>query len=139
MAELKTKPHKGSVAAFIEGIPDDRKRRDAASLLKMMQEITGERAVMWGPRIVGFGKYHYRSASGREGDWFLTAFSPNKQNLSLYIMAGFEKYGELLERLGRHSLGKGCLYIRSLEDVHLPTLKTLVKKSVAHMKKSDRG
>ena len=138
MTELKTKPSRGSVAAFIDGIPDAGRRKDVAALLKMMQEITGARPVMWGPSIVGFGAYHYRSESGREGDWFLTGFSPRKQNLSLYIMAGFEKYTELLEKLGKHSLGKGCLYIRSLDDVHLPTLKSLVKKSVAHMKKTSR-
>jgi hypothetical protein len=138
MTEIKTRPNQGSVAAFIDGIPDAGRRKDAAALLKMMQEITGARPVMWGPSIVGFGKYHYRSESGREGDWFLTGFSPRKQNLSLYIMAGFEKYTGLLEKLGKHSLGKGCLYIRSLDDVHLPTLKSLVKKSVAHMKMSNR-
>jgi hypothetical protein len=138
MAELKTKPQSGSVKEFLKSIPDQRKRKDALILLDVFQKITGERPTLWGSAIVGFGDYHYRSErTGREGDWFLTGFSPRKQNLTLYIMSGFERYGPLLKALGKHKLGKGCLYINSLEDVDMAVLKQLLQKSVADMRKSN--
>lgn len=139
MAEVKTKKHAGSVADFLNAVADEQKREDAFQLLEIMQAITKEDPAMWGPSIVGFGSYHYVYDSGREGDWPLTGFSPRKQNLSLYIMAGFEKYDDLLEKLGKHSTGKSCLYIKRLSDVHLPTLKKLIRESVKHVKKTQKG
>ena len=134
MAELKTKENDASVDAFLASIEDARKQEDCRTVLKIMQEATGAGAKMWGHSIVGFGHYHYTYASGREGDWFLTGFAPRKQNLTLYIMAGFDDYDALLSRLGKHSTGKSCLYIKRLSDVDLDALKTLVKASVEHMR-----
>ncbi len=94
---------------------------------------------MWGSSIVGFGNYHYKYESGREGDWFLTGFSPRKQNLTLYIMPGFAQYDELMKKLGKHKTGKSCLYIKSLEDINLPTLKQLIQQSVKHMTKTKKA
>ena len=101
-----------------------------------MQKATNAEPQMWGASIVGFGSYHYKYASGREGDWMLTAFSPRKQNITLYIFGGFEGYDELMAQLGKHSCGKSCVYIKRLSDVHLPTLKKLIKASVKHMRKT---
>jgi hypothetical protein len=95
-----------------------------------MREITGEEPAMWGSSIVGFGSYHYVYASGREGDWFLTGFAPRKQALTMYIMSGFSEYDELLEKLGKFKTGKACLYVKKLDDIHLPTLKKLIRQSV---------
>ena len=117
MAELKTRRSDNSVAAFLEGIPDQRKRQDAWAILEMMQQVTGAEPKMWGDAIIGFGDYHYKYASGREGDWFLVGFSPRKQNLTLYIMGGLEQHAELLQVLGKHKLGKGCVYINQLSDI----------------------
>jgi len=133
MAELKTKLSDASVEAFLDRIDDERKRQDSYAILAMMQEVTGAKAKMWGDSIVGFGSYHYKYASGREADWMLVGFSPRKQNLTLYIMSGFEQYDELLQRLGKHSTGKACLYIRRLADVDLAVLRELVRLSVEHM------
>lgn len=133
MAELKTQPHEGSVEAFLNGVEDDGKREDAFALLKLMEEVTGEAATMWGDSIVGFGSYHYRYASGREGDWFLTGFSPRKRNLTLYIMAGFHRYDALLEKLGKFKTGKSCLYVNRLGDVDLDVLRELVHQSAEHV------
>jgi hypothetical protein len=136
MAELKTQPNEQSVTDFLNAVTDTQKRQDCATILELMQEVTGEQPQMWGGSIVGFGSYHYTYASGREGDWFLTGFSPRKQNLTLYIMAGFDEYDELLQRLGKHKLGKSCLYIKRLADVDLATLKDLVRQSVEHTRKT---
>ena len=133
MAELKTKPSDASVEAFLDRIDDERKRQDSYAILAMMQEVTGVEAKMWGDSIVGFGSYHYKYASGRDGDWMLVGFSPRKHNLTLYIMSGFEQYDDLLQRLGKHSTGKGCLYIKKLQDVDLATLRELVRRSAEHM------
>lgn len=137
-AELKTKPGSASASAFIAAIEDDQRRAECRTLAKLMKDITGAPAKMWGTSIVGFGTYRYRYESGREGDWFLTGFSPRKQALTLYIMAGFDRYPELVESLGKFSTGKSCLYVKRLDDVHMPTLKKLVRESVAFMKKVDR-
>ena len=131
MAEAKTKPTKQSVAAFLEGISDDTRRRDATAVAALMEQITKTKPTMWGSSIVGFGSQRLKYASGREGDWPIAAFSPRKQNLVVYFMPGFDDYRELLSKLGKYKTGKSCLYINSLDDVHLPTLKTLIKKSVA--------
>jgi hypothetical protein len=133
MAELKTKPNQQSVVEFLNGIPDELKRKDCFTLLDLMKEITQAEPQMWGDAIVGFGNYHYHYASGREGDWFLTGFSPRKQNLTVYIISGFEQYDTLLRKLGKHTTSKSCLYIKRLDDINLPTLSELVRRSVEHL------
>jgi hypothetical protein len=135
---LKTQRTAASVRAFLDKVADERRRKDAKAVSAMMQEITGEKPALWGTSLVGFGSYHYKYASGQEGDWPLVGFSPRKDNLTLYIMPGFKEYGALLEKLGRHKKGVSCLYIKSLDDVHLPTLKTLVRQGFKHMKKTAR-
>ncbi|GAB4422833.1 MAG: hypothetical protein Kow002_12320 [Anaerolineales bacterium] len=134
MAELKTKRNKGDVSAFLKSVPDEKKQQDSFKILELMQEVTGEKPEMWGDSIIGFGSYHYKYASGREAEWMLTGFSPRKQNLTLYIMSGFDEYENLLAKLGKHSTGKSCLYIKKLEDVDTDVLRELVKQSVAHMR-----
>ena len=134
MAELKTSPTDKSVETFLESVPDERKRRDCFTVLELMRKVTKSEPRMWGPSIVGFGSYHYRYASGREGDWMLTGFSPRKQNLTLYIMTGFDEAEELMARLGKHTTGKSCLYLKRLDDVHLPTLEKLIRGSVRRLK-----
>lgn len=137
MAELKTKENDQSVEAFLSSIEDAQKQADCRALVAIMQDATGAAPRMWGESIVGFGHYHYKYASGREGDWFLTGFAPRKQNLTLYIMAGFDNYEALLSKLGKHSTGKSCLYVKRLADVDMPVLTELVVESVAHMKASN--
>jgi hypothetical protein len=136
MAELKTKQNEQSVAAFLNGIEDERKRQDSWAIVELMQAVTGAEPVMWGDSIVGFGSYHYQYASGREGDWMLVGFSPRKQNLTLYIMPGFDRYEALLAQLGKYKTGKSCLYIKKLDDVNLDTLRELVSQSVRQMRES---
>ena len=131
MAENKTKPTKLSVAAFIDALTDQTKRADAKALVKLMQSATGEKPKMWGPSIIGFGSYHYTYESGREGDMPLAGFSPRKAATVLYIGAGFSDAEALLAKLGKHTTGKGCLYIKKLADVDQNVLETLVVKSVA--------
>lgn len=133
MSELKTRPNDASVEQFIQEIPDEKKRSDSREILRLMQDATGEEPRMWGDSIVGFGSYHYCYSSGREGDWFLTGFSPRKRNLTLYIMAGFDSYEDMMARLGKYKTGKSCLYINKLEDVNLDTLKELVRQSAEHV------
>ena len=135
MPENKTKSNRRSVEAFLRGIPDERQRRDCLTLVEWMKQATGEKPVMWGTGIVGFGKYRYRYASGREGDWFVVGLSPRKQNLTLYLMNGLERQKDLLTKLGRHKTGVGCLYIKTLDDVHHPTLKQLIRTSVRETRK----
>lgn len=139
MAENKTQPNDSSVQDFLESVPDQRRREDAFALLDLMREVTGEEARMWGDSIVGFGQYHYKYASGREGDAPLTGFSPRKQNLAVYITAGFDQYGDLMSRLGKHKTGKACLYINRLEQVDTDVLRELVRQSAQHMKKTNPG
>jgi hypothetical protein len=134
MAELKTKLNDASVDDFLNGVEDEQKRKDCFTVLKLMKQATKAEPKMWGSSIIGFGSYHYKGASGREGDWMLTGFSPRKQNITLYIMAGFDNYDALLKKLGKHSTGKSCLYIKRLADVDTGVLKELVTQSVAHMK-----
>ena len=137
MSELKTKRNKGDVEAFLSSIPNEKKRQDSFTILELMKQVTGAEPEMWGESIVGFGSYHYKYASGREGDWFVTGFAPRKQNLTLYIMSGFDSYNQLLSKLGKHSTGKSCLYIKKIEDVDMDVLKELVKQSVEHMAKTN--
>jgi hypothetical protein len=134
MAELKTKPTQASVKEFLNQIPDEERRADCIAVAKIMEEVTGEKPKMWGPSIVGFGTYHYIYASGREGDWPIAAFSPRKKDLTIYLMIGFEKNVDLMKQLGKHSTGKSCLYIKRLSDIHIPTLKKLIKGSVKELK-----
>ena len=129
MAELKTVPTKLSVDKFLRGIADEQKREDCYQILKLMEKATRSKAKMWGTSIVGFGEHHYVYESGREGDWFITGFSPRKQNLTLYMMGGFDQFQDLLPKLGKHSTGKGCLYINKLADVDIKVLKELITKS----------
>ncbi len=133
MAELKTKPTDQNVETFLNSIADDKKRQDCLAILALMEQVMGAPPQMWGDSIVGFGSYHYKYASGREGDWFLTGFSPRKQNITLYIMAGFDQYDALLKKLGKFKTGKACLYIKKLEDIDLPTLRDLVRQSAEHV------
>ncbi|GAB4515728.1 MAG: hypothetical protein OHK0046_19600 [Anaerolineae bacterium] len=133
MAENKTKPTDESVQAFLEAVENEKKREDCFTLLELMREVTGEEPTLWG-KIVGFGKYQYKYTSGRTGEAMLTGFAPRKQELTLYILAGFEQYEDLLSRLGKHKTGKACLYIKSLKDVDLDVLKEMVQLSVEHMR-----
>lgn len=134
MAEAKTQPTNQSVTEFLNQISDPERRADCFAVAKIMEEITGEKPKMWGPGIVGFGTYRYKYASGREGDWPRTGFSPRKKDLTLYIMMGFERHAELMEKLGKHSTGKSCLYIKRLSDIHMPTLKKLIKIGLKELK-----
>jgi hypothetical protein len=131
MADNKTKPTKLSVAAFIEALTDPTKRADAKALVKLMQRASGEKPVMWGPSIIGFGSCHYKYDSGREGDMPVIAFSPRKAATVLYNMTGVSDSEALLSKLGKHTTGKGCLYIKKLADVDQEVLAALVVKSVA--------
>lgn len=136
MTELKTKVSNANVIEFITSVPDDSKREDSLKLLKMFEKITGEKAMMWGESIIGFGQYHYKSEKSRqEGDWMLTGFSPRKSALTLYIISGFEGTEELLKKLGKHKKSVGCLYINKLADVDEKVLEEIITKSFAHMKK----
>lgn len=134
MAELKTKQNSASVATFLNSIEDKQKRADARKIASMMRAATGSRAKMWGTAIVGFGSYHYKYASGREGDWMLVGFSPRKQNLTIYIMPGFKAFDKLMAKLGKHSTGKSCLYIKRLADVDEKVLEKLIAESVQYMR-----
>jgi len=136
MAELKTKLTDASVDKFLKGIKDEQTRTDCQQIVEIMRKATKAEPKMWGTSIVGFGDYHYKYESGRENDWFLVGFSPRKQNLTLYLMGGFDGHEELLKNLGKHSLGKGCLYIKKLEDVDTKVLKELITESVKAIKKS---
>jgi len=134
-AEVKTKVNDASVTDFLNSVEEEQKRKDSFEILKLMKQITKEDAKMWGTSIIGFGSYHYKGASGREGDWMLIGFSPRKQNLTLYLMGGLEHHQGLLKRLGKHSIGKGCLYVKRLSDIDMKVLKELMTESVKVMKK----
>lgn len=134
MAELKTKPTKRSVARFLESISDPARRRDCLAIKRLMERATKSRGTMWGASVVGFGTYRYKYPSGQAGQWFLTGFSPRKQNLTLYIMAGFGFEKDLMRRLGKHSTGRACLYIKQLADVDTKVLDKLIRSSVKEMK-----
>lgn len=135
MAENKTQPTGASVTAFLNAIDNPRKKKDARKVASMMRKATGKRAKMWGPGIVGYGKYHYKYESGREGDFMITGFSPRKQNLVVYIIPGFTPFASLLNKLGKYKTGKSCLYINKLEDVDESVLEKLITESVKLMRK----
>ncbi len=133
MAELKTQPTTASVAQFIKGLPDGRRSAECREVATMMEEVTGEKAVMWGSSIVGFGVYRYKYGSGREGEWPIIGFSPRKANLTLYIMPGFERFPTIMKRLGKYKTGKSCLYLKELADVDRDQLKELMERAVSAM------
>ena len=139
MAALKTAIDSDDVKRFLDSVGDDKRRADGLAVLELMREVTGLQPALWRGSIVGFGSYHYRYDSGREGDWFLTGFSPRKQALSLYIIDGFDQYQQLLAALGKYRTGKSCLYVNRLEDIDLPVLRKLVRQSVAALKKKYRA
>ncbi len=129
--------NEASVTKFLDGVKDEKRRLDSYTILKLMKQITKAEPKMWGTSIIGFGSYHCKYASGREGDWFVTGFSPRKQSLTLYLMSGFSKYPDLLKKLGKFKTSKGCLYINKIEDTDIPTLKELIKQSVGYLKKQN--
>lgn len=133
MAALKTRPGNRSVGKYLRAVEHPRRREDALALWPLFEQVSGAKARLWGDSIVGFGQYHYHYASGREGDWPVTAFSPRRQNLVIYIMPGFADYGALLSGLGKHRHSVSCLYINKLDDINLDILKTLVARSIADM------
>lgn len=128
MAQNKTTPNEQSVEQFLNAIEDERKRKDSFTILELMKQVTELEPTMWGSSIIGFGNHHYKYESGREGDTLVIGFSPRKQNLTLYL-GSFEQKADLLKQLGKHTLGKGCLYIKRLDDVDLPTLKSMIEES----------
>lgn len=139
MVENKTVKNNNSVEDFLNTVDNEQKRADSFRILDMMQEITGEEPKMWGPSIIGFGEYHYRYASGHEGDAALVGFSPRKQNLTLYLMGCYVKpedntYDDLFSRLGKHKTGKSCLYINKLSGIDLDVLRDLIRRSYQDMK-----
>lgn len=134
MSELKTKATNASVKAFLNAIKPDQKRTDARTLDKLMRRITGKKPKMWGASLVGYGTYKYKYESGHQGEWFITGFSPRKQNLVVYIMPGFETFKPQMKKLGKHKTGKSCLYINKLADVDLEILQELIAGSVEVMK-----
>lgn len=135
MAENKTRQTKASADKFISAINEKNIREDCYTIIKLMQSVTKEEPKMWGPSIIGFGSYHYKYASGREGNMCITGFSPRKQNLTIYLMPGFEKQKAQLEKLGKLKTSKTCLYIKSLKDVEVKVLKEMINRSVNEMKK----
>ncbi len=134
-SEVKTKKTTSSVRTFISRIKEIEKRNDVNTLIKIFTKITKKKPIMWGDSIVGFGEYHYKSISGREGDWPLTGFSPRKQNLTIYIMLGFEQYKNIMKNLGSYKTSRSCLYIKKLSDIDTSILKKLIKKSFLDVKK----
>lgn len=133
MANPKTTKNDKSVDAFVDTIDDEQKRRESRVLLELMHEVTGEPPVMWGDSIIGFGSYHYTYASGREGDWMLTGFSPRKRAFSIYIMSGFDPHDDLMADLGTFKTGKSCLYVKRLEDIDLDVLRALIVASTRYL------
>lgn len=134
--ELKTKPTDESVEAFIDSVENDRRRSDAKVLLKLFTEVTGEKAVLWGNSIIGFGTYSYKTKSGCAGDWMVTGFSPRKQSMSIYLMCGVDSLQKSLDALGKHKAGKGCIYVNNLDDIDLSVLKELIVETVAEIRKN---
>jgi hypothetical protein len=136
MYDAKTKPTAVSVESYLAAITDDVRREDCRVLTEMMQRLTGHPPTMWGTSIVGFGKYHYKYASGHEGDSCLIGYASRKGDISVYLLAGYEtdETRALLAQLGRHKIGKACLYLRRLSDVQVPVLEQLMARSIAETK-----
>ncbi len=137
--QLKTTVNDADVKAYIMSVENELRKSDALKLLDLFHSVTGEPPKMWGDSIIGFGTYHYKYASGHEGDWMATGFSPRKQNLSLYIMSGMANHHSLLEKLGKHKIGKSCLYINKLSDIDLEVLKELIHHSYQKVKSTGKG
>lgn len=137
MAELKTKENSKSVTAFLNAIDNDARKEDAFTLLELIKNITGKTPRMWGASIIGFGSYHYKYPSGREGDWPITAFSARKQSLALYLCFDLNKYTRFLEKLGKHKTGKGCLHIKALDDIDMNVLKELIRECSNNLEYKD--
>jgi len=135
VAENKTQPTGSKVEDFLNTVTDEKRRKDGFVILELLRNITGEEPVMWGTSIIGFGTYHYKYKSGREGDWMAVGFSPRKQALTLYIMTGFRKVDAIMEKLGTYKTGKSCLYVKKLEDIDLSVLAELVRQSLKHLGK----
>lgn len=140
MAEMKTVKNDNSVENFLNKVDDENKREDSIKIQQIMQEVTGEEPKMWGDSIIGFGEYHYRYASGREGNAPLVGFSPRKQNLTLYLMGCYinpddKQYDQLFQQLGKHKTGKSCLYVNKLSDVDISVLEQLITRSFEDMQK----
>ncbi|GMW01183.1 MAG: hypothetical protein AMXMBFR84_23200 [Candidatus Hydrogenedentota bacterium] len=138
MGETKTKPTGVSVEVYINGIEDESRRNDCKTLIEWMRQATQSTPKMWGPSIVGFGTYHYKYESGREGDWFRVGFSSRKRDLTIYLMAGFDPVADLLAKLGKHKTGKCCLYLKSLDSIDTAVLKKLIAASVQYTRKIAR-
>jgi len=136
MAELKTQRTQASVDAFLDAVADPQRREDANKVRAMMERVSGEPAAMWGPSIVGFGRYHYRYASGHEGEWARTGFSPRAGALTIYIMGGVPRHQALMDRLGQYKTGKSCLYLKRLSDVDESVLEALVAESLDYMREA---
>lgn len=140
MSTIKTLVNDASVEGFINSVDGEVKKTDAFKLLEMYKKVTGEEPKMWGPSMIGFGQYHYKSErSTQEGDWPLAAFSPRKQSLTLYIMPGFHDYSDLLGSLGKHKISKGCLYVNKLSDVDEGILEQLIQRSYDDAAKKEFG
>ena len=137
MAQNKTQRNDGDVMAYLESVQHKRRREDSLVVKALMEEVTGEPAEMWGSSIVGFGSYHYRYESGREGEFMLAGFAPRVQSLTLYIMGGHERHEELFAKLGKFRTGKSCLYINKLDDVDLDVLRQIIAESVDYMRGAD--
>jgi hypothetical protein len=133
MAELKTKKNDASVEAYLNAIDDTQRKKDCQEIHELMQKVTGHEGSMWGDSIVGYGSYHYKYESGREGDWMQVGFSNRKQSISVYIMSGFSKYDGLLSKLGKHKTGKSCLYINKMEDIDEQILEEMIRTSVEYI------
>jgi hypothetical protein len=133
MAELKTKENDASVEKFIKSVKNEEKRKDSLALLELLKKITKQEPKMWGSSIIGFGNYRYKSpATGREGDWFVTGFSPRKQNMTVYFSAGFQNLAPLMKKLGKYKTGVGCLYFNKLSDIDIKVLTQMLKESITH-------
>ena len=135
MKDNKTQPSQQSVISFIESVDSEQRKKDAHQLLSFMKDITQEKAVLWGPSLIGFGKYHYKCDSGREGDFFEVGFSPRKTALTIYIMSGFSKHDALMSKLGKYKTGKSCLYVKKLDDIDMDILRELIVESIKFIRK----
>ena len=134
MAENKTQPTTKSVPKFLERIEDPKRKADCIAVAALMERLSGSKPKLWGDSIVGYGDYHYKYASGREGDWFQVGFSPRKQNLTIYVMGYLENYVDILKGLGKYKHGKGYLYINKLEDIDMEVLENLISASIQQLK-----
>lgn len=133
MSKPESIANEAQVTAFLNSVENETRREDARAVCALMKQITGEVPTMFGKSMIGFGSYHYKYASGREGDWFMTGLSPRKQNLAVYIMPGFSQYDDLMARLGKYKTGKSCLYLNRLSDIDMDVLGELIRHSVNYM------